>query len=169
MVLLRACSRDSHHEEGSGDGAAMCKHRPQDQDIWPVRRGSDNHLPCSHVQGFSGNYLHKYLQWTPRHCPFIEMWVTVDHSDKYPLQPLSPSSTPLQTEQVPQASLSSILCGVQHSNRVSQTPSTEPAPHRQAPHGACGRDTLAHLCSAYSSGAAARMSDHDGLQQRLVA
>lgn len=41
-------------------------------------------------------------QWTPRHCPFIEMWVTVDHSDKYPVRPLSPSSTPVQTEQVPQ-------------------------------------------------------------------
>lgn len=151
MVPLRACSRDSRHEEGSGDGTATCKHRPRDQDhMWPVRRGSDSHPPGTQVKGFRDNYLHDYLQWAQRHCPFIETRVTMDHTDRYPPQSLSPSNTLLQTAMWTRTSPPNpylAFYSVQHSSWASRSPRAVPPLHGHALHRAGGGARPGHACA----------------------
>lgn len=97
----------------------------------------------SRVQGFRGNHLHDYLQRAMRHNPFTETQENVDRIYRYPLRPLSPSSTLLQTAICTKTDRSpgnppssSILHGTRHPNPENCSQAGCPLPaHRHALHG----------------------------------
>lgn len=109
------------------------------------RERGDSRLPCGVVCEVSeGNHLHDHLRRATRHTPFTDTQESVNHIDRYPLRPPSPSSTVLRTAIRTEADRGgqksgrptpapSILHSTHHPNREDGSRAGRPLPaHRRA-------------------------------------